>query len=248
MMQGAEQFTHSAYPFFTATLIVGLLSMALIQVLKDLLPIRRWFQQHWVRQWLGQRSKLIADRTALPDLGTVPVEKDLVQLAADGDAGSLYNLPIEQLCGQLNAAAQAVLDHPKEHEALLWLLAAKAEKDDVSTVLDCSATYREQSGTKLEGPDLTAFTRCVDARNRVAHQVQRAIDALQLSAGNRWKLCIQNFAIALSGMIAVIWECTSGEGGRTLERIEVTLAVAILGGFIAPIGRDLLAALQSARK
>jgi hypothetical protein len=246
MIEGAQHFTHSAYPFFTATLIVGLLSMALIQVLKDLLPIRRWFQQHWVRQWLGQRSTLIGERAQLPDLEKV--EQDLVQLATDGDVGSLYNLPIEQLCGQLNAAAQAVLDHPKEHEGLLWYLAAKAEKDDVSKVLDCSAVYREQSGTKLEGTDLSAFKSCVDARNRVAHQVQRAIDALQLSAGNRWKLWIQIFAIALSGMIAIIWEWSSGEGGRTLERIEVTLAVAILGGFIAPVGRDLLAALESARK
>lgn len=242
----AKEFTRSAYPFFTASLIVGLLSMALIQVFKDLLPIRRWFQQQWVWEWLGQRSKLIGEKVEL--LSPEKVESDLVQLATDGDAGSLYSLPIEQLCGQLNAAAQAVLDHPKEHEALLWYLAAKAEKADVSKLLECSAMFRQQSGAELKDADRLAFTECVDARNRVAHQVQRAIDALQLSAGNRWKLWIQLFAIGLSGIIALAGESFFPKVGGTLARIEITLAIAILGGFIAPVGRDILAALESVRK
>ncbi len=236
--------TRAAYPLLTATLTVGLLSMALIQVFKDLLPVRRWFQRYWVRQWLERR--LSGGR--LEPSHIEKVEFDLVQLATDGDSKSFYDLPIEQLCGQLNAAAQAVLDHPREHEVLLRCLAAKASSEDVAKVLECSAMYREQSGTKLEGPDRSAFTNCVDARNRVAHQIQRAIDALQLSAGNRWKLWIQIFSIGLSGIIALAGVSFFGDVSGELKRIEITVAIAILGGFFAPVARDLIAGLQSVRK
>jgi hypothetical protein len=246
VMSTAEHFTRSAYPFLTATITVGLLSMALIQVFKDLLPVRRWFQGYWVRQWLEQRRTLMGGR--FEPCQVKKVEIDLVQLATDGDSKSFYDLPIEQLCGQLNAAAQAVLEHPGEHEALLRCLAAKASSEDVSKVLECSAMYREQSGTKLEGQDRSAFTNCVDARNRVAHQIQRAIDALQLSAGNRWKLWIQIFSIGLSGIIALAGVSFFGEVGGALKRMEITVAVAILGGFFAPVARDLIAGLQSVRK
>ena len=108
--------------------------------------------------------------------------------------------------------------------------------------------YREQSGTKLEGPDRSAFTNCVDARNRVAHQIQRAIDALQLSAGNRWKLWIQIFSIGLSGIIALAGVSFFGDVSGELKRIEITVAIAILGGFFAPVARDPIAGLQSVRK
>jgi hypothetical protein len=246
VLDTAERFTHDAYPFFTATFTIGLLSMALIQVLKDLLPVRRWFQRYWVLQWLQQRRALLGNSSDLPPIEKV--ESDLVQLSTDGDSKSLYNLPIEQLCGQLNSAAQAVLDHPNDHNALLRHLASKASANDIETVLRCSERYREQAGIKLEGPELSAFSKCVDARNRVAHQVQRAMDALQLSAGNRWKLWIQIFSIALSGIMAAIGVSFFGEIHGCLRRTEVTLAVAILGGFFAPVARDLIAGMQSVRK
>ncbi len=246
VLDTAERFTHDAYHFFTASFTIGLLSMALIQVLKDLLPVRRWFQRNWVLQWLEQRRALIGDSSNPPPLETV--ESDLVQLSTDGDSNSFYNLPIEQLCGQLNSAAQAVLEHPNDHDTLLWHLASKASREDIETVLKCSEKYRKQAGIKLDGPELSGFTECVDARNRVAHQVQRAIDALQLSAGNRWKLWIQIFSIALSGIIAAIGVSFFGEIHGCLRRTGVTLAVAILGGFFAPVARDLIAGMQSVRK
>ncbi len=238
----AERFSHTAYPFFTATLIVGLLSMALIQILKDLLPVRRLFQRYWVRRWLLQR------RRQPIEFDPRRAELELIQLATDGDSRSFYSLPIEQLCGQLNAAAQSVLEYPESHKALLWCLASGARHEDVFTVIECSKIYRQQSGTKLEGGDRSTFSNCVDARNRVAHQIQRAVDALQLSAGNRWKLWIQVFSIALSGLIASVALSLFGEVGGPWRRLETTVAVALLGGFFAPIARDVIAGLQSIRR
>jgi hypothetical protein len=248
----ARDFSHTAYPFLAAALAVGLFSMALIQTFKDLLPIRRWFQRSWVLQWLDLRrtsaGKRMSMLPAVPNDAPDLLEDDLVRLAADGDRNSFYNLPIEQLCGQLNSAAQSVLDHPEEHPQLLSYLAAKAEPEDIAKVVSCSLMYRQKSGSKLNDDDQqAAFTDCVDARNRVAHQVQRAIDALQLSAGNRWKFWIQIFSIALSGLVAIftvpLFADVSDE-----RRIGLTLLVALLGGFFAPVARDLFAGLQSLGK
>lgn len=251
VLNTAERFSRTVYPFFTATLIVGLLSMALIQILKDLVPVRRWFQKYWVRQWLQERKpfwKPGFDPEQRANFDPRKAEWDLIQLAMDGDSNSFFNLPIEQLCGQLNAAAQSVLEHPEEHKTLLYYLASKAEPRDVWTVIQCSERYREQSGTKLEGSDRSAFAYCVDARNRVAHHIQRAIDALQLSAGSRWKLWIQIFSIALSGLIASVAISLFGEVGGPWRRLETTAAVGLLGGFLAPIARDVIAGLQSIRR
>ena len=46
-----------AFPFATALAAVGVISMAFIQTVKDMLPVRRWFQAWWVREWLQEQAR-----------------------------------------------------------------------------------------------------------------------------------------------------------------------------------------------
>jgi len=84
----------------------------------------------------------------------------------------------------------------------------------------------------------------VDARTRVTHQVQRAIDALQITAAFRWKFILQLSSILLSGAIAGIgvWKFAPQAG------FLAVVGIGIMGGFLAPVARDLVAALQQLRK
>src|SRR5277367_754244 len=124
IQQGLKAIATDIVPFLTAASAVGVLSMAFIQTLKDMFPLRTWFQRAAVAKWLAanatpsQRDPQVA-------------EQDLVRLSTDGDAEAFYQLPIEQLCGQINAALQVVLDYPALHTDLLYSLAFGANPDDL---------------------------------------------------------------------------------------------------------------------
>jgi hypothetical protein len=266
-----------SYSFFTAIAAVGVLSMAVIQTMKDMFPLRNWFQQVALEDWLRQKAsqsrrqwddwlrkdgqQWFADETVrgttwlrptdAEELSNGPdperAEQDLIKLATDGDSKALYDLPIEQLCGQLNAAAQVVLDQPREHPDLMRSIASVADPADIARVM---FPPREANGPRPPEPGdaQRRYDSFIDARNRVTHQIQRAIDALQVSAGFRWKFYLQLASIVLSGIIAAIGVWTFGNIPGFWQRLLTTLAVGVLGGFLAPVARDLVAALQQLRK
>lgn len=245
----AEKVSHETYHFFTAAVVVGLLSMAIIQTFKDMLPVRRWFQRSWLLRWLDEKNDQVRQRQNIP-ADSREAEKDLVQLAADGDYNSFYNLPIEQLCGQMNAAAQAALDFPRLHGVLLRYVGSQADPADLDKLIggppEAARKPRSQLMEDKDSKAIEEIDNYVDVRNRVAHQIQRAIDALQVSTGQRWKLWIQILSMAISLIIALMGASLFGDisGWR---RAETIVAVALLGGFFAPIARDLIAGLQQLR-
>src|ERR1051326_4355691 len=96
--------------------LLSTFAMAILQTAKDLLPIRRLFHRNHLRHWFAYRCK---------DAGMCrDAEHDLVALATDGDADAFFDLATEQLCGQMSAASQVVLDAPGEHPALIQCMTA----------------------------------------------------------------------------------------------------------------------------
>ena len=245
IQEAVQTIATGLFPLAAALAAVGVLSMALIQTAKDLLPLRRWFQAARVQAWLRAQAAQ-APPTPGAAVNAEAAEADLIRLATSGDRAALFDLPIEQVTGQMNAAARLVLDFPWEHEHLARCLAAQASEGDVRRLLE--------AGPPAQGPRpaLSAEEKSalVDARNRVTHQVQRSLDGLQISIGFRWKLYLQIASIALSGLI--VW---AGLLLFVREPIEVFarhlplyVATAVVGGFLAPVARDLVAALQGLRK
>jgi len=262
-----------AYQFLTAIAAVGVLSMAIIQTIKDMLPVRNWFQKYFVCRWLKQKAKgaqvaasewmsmsgaglawfkVERERTDPPadnryfldSPGVSTAERDLFKLATDGDEKALYDLPIEQLCGQINSAAQVVLDRPIDHTDLFLCLASMADPVDAARVM---FPPKEAKGPRPLNDEEAKkrHDNYVDARTRVTHQIQRAIDALQIRVGFRWKFSLQIASIVLSGLIAGVGVWTFGKGPHP---VLSSIGIAILGGFLAPVARDLVAALQQLRK
>jgi hypothetical protein len=232
-----------AVQFLGAAAALGLLTMAVIQTARDLLPLRRRFQRRYVNEWLRGRA-----RQAGGAADAARAEEDLVRLAAAGDGDALYQLPIEQLSGQLATAATLVLEFPGGHPDLLACLAAEAGTGDADAVLLADRLGRTGLES-LRGSSPDEFQRLVDARTRMTHQVQRALDALQISAGARWKLMLQIAAFPLGCALAV--------GGAALVRLPqsgiatplaAALPLGLAAGFLAPIARDLVALLDRARR
>ncbi len=230
-----------------AVTAAGTIAMAILQVVKDLTPLRRSFQRWWISGWIaahvasfnGARQGKGVERTALPSVSAEKTQMVLVELATGGDDRAFYELAIEQMVAQMNAAVQITLDYPKQYYDLLAVMSEGAELDDVATVITGSPTGTHARKTHLSKDYL-------EARARVSHRIQRNLDAIQISLGNRWQFCMQLTALALSTLMleaAVLYVA-----GTTTGTFLIALLIGIVGGYLAPVTRDLVAALQTLRK
>ena len=228
-----------------AIVIVGLLTQAVIQTFKDLFPLRFKLQRKWLEAWLAGRKfgDLDLDEdSAVPKDPESKVEQDMLELATSGDAEAFYSLPIEQLCGQLNAALRAALENPVEHRILIAKFAEGAKRRDLRRFFKPPKSLRVNPETSPE--ERVAIESFADARNRVAHHVERTIDGLQISVGSKWKRWLQissyglSIALALFG-VGMYWHAPS-----PLYALRDALVVGFLAGYLAPIVRDILARVQ----
>jgi hypothetical protein len=215
--------------YVTALSIIGGVSMALLQTLKDLLPIRQAFQEWYLQRWIA-----VAVTEANAKFGPVSADtgtKDLLDISVNGDEAAFYDLQIEQLCGQYTAAMQIVLEFPALHKDLLKITASKASEADMKLYLAAPSSPPSQD--------------FLDARNRIAHQCQRAIDSLQITAGFRWKWWLQCASIVLSAVLALV-ALENQHPAVAVSTVSV-ITSALLAGFLAPVAKDLLAVLSKAR-
>jgi len=220
-------------PYVLALSIIGGVTMAILQTIKDLFPLRQWFQREALQAWLREGETEARARLNNTAISAVNAETDLLTLAVDGDAAALYDLQIEQVCGQFTAAIQIVLEFPAAHVDLLAITASKSDPADINMLLLPPAN-----------PPSSQF---VDARTRVTHQCQRAIDAFQISTGFRWKLCLQWASFVLSTLLAGIAIDWALRPQYLTSTVLVAVPGGFLAGFLAPVAKDLLAVLQKAR-
>lgn len=232
----------NALPFATAMAAIGVLSMAVIQTAKDMFPIRNYFHRHYLKTWLRKKAwsrKIMAEEFEKKEqqVNIEIAEADLIRLATAGDAEAFYDLPIEQLCAQVNAATQVVLDYPADHQDLLTCLASQASASDLYTISKTEFTDVKQPKGQEE----------IDARARVIHQVQRSIDGLQIAAGFRWKFYVQLASFAASFLLTIIGLSFQQNISAVLDNLSLIVFMGIVGGFLAPVARDLVASIQKLR-
>lgn len=229
--------------FLGALTAIGFLSMAIIETLKNMFPVRNQFQSFCLNQWLAAHQKIASERFVKlkRPVSMDEAKADLLTLAVNGNAGALFDLPIEQLCGQLNAAIRVALDYPCEHFSLLAIAAARAPESDMALILS-EGPAPIVDPDKMTAAELKERSRFVDARNRVTQQVQRAVDAFQISTGFRWKFWMQVASFVLPALIALIALKHAHVGKGAL------LLTALVAGFIAPVAHDVLVVIQRLRR
>jgi hypothetical protein len=236
---------------FLALAAAGTISMGTLEVVKALTPIRERYQRRWFKRWLAVQI-VRAHAAAYPDLrpdssetmkeGNTATEKpecragtaeaQLVTLATGGNPSALYSMAAEDMIPVMNLAALIVLDEPRRYLSLLRALSAGVAQEDFKTV--CA------------GPDsLSDIRPYMLARERAARRIQRNLDGARLALGSAWKLRMQVTSI---GLTILIIEATvlSAPPISTLKLI-LAVPIALVGGYLAPITRDLLAALQQLR-
>ncbi len=248
----------------------GALSMIMLQILKEMTPIRRIFQKWWLRKWIGEHfstgrvvlTRLRRDsptkekwrqeqkRYAVSQSRTSPYSV-LIDLATGGDEKALFDLPTEQVVAQINAAAQIVLDYPARHSRLLITLAAGVSSRDINLLI-----RGEMDRTKLklsERPeDKNRIGLLMECRNRVSHRIQRNLDSVQIAMGNRWRWLMQLTAIIFSVFVVEVAVFAAvGDVIRSDQIVDAALLAligGIAGGYLAPVTRDVVAIIEGLRK
>ncbi|MGC1105529.1 MAG: hypothetical protein WA876_03250 [Candidatus Acidiferrales bacterium] len=249
---GLQFLTHWILVIILPLIGIGALAMALVQTAKNLLPLRRWFQRAYVDKWLAQRAHAAV---AAPEAVSLSQAKtDLVHLSTAGDANAFYSLPIEQLCGQINASTQVLLDYPARHWDLLRCLASQSKSADLAAINPPDAASQAARKALLRKPAVTLTDNehnqvddLVAARNRVSHQIQRAVDSLQISAGFRWKFWMQLVSILVSAALAAGALAISGRPLHSAHSVYFIVLAAIFSGLLAPVARDLVATIEQTR-
>jgi hypothetical protein len=217
-----------------ALVAAGVVAMAILQVIKELTPIRRAFQRQWVGRWIAARCEGFNKNPGVQSIGPGGAETDLIDLATGGDDRAFFDLAAEQLIAQMNAAAQAALDYPGKHRDLLAMISEGVEVADIEAVLAYVPRAEESPPQEY-----------LDARNRVGNRIQRNLDGMQISLSSRWQFWMQGAALLIT--VIIIEVAIVGAGSATFGAMVLGVPIGIVGGYIAPVARDLVAALRSLR-
>jgi hypothetical protein len=234
---------------------VGTVSMAMVEFIKAVGNIRRYFHEWQVRRWIRDPRALL----------------DLLFLAI-GDRGrsdALFGQPIEKMMGQVQAAANVALDFPDRYSELYRFLTttdvqAPPVRGNVNAVAAGLPTATDRAGDDREfwhrhiaasrtrqpppaaaaaplatppSPDQLDAAR---ARIRLGNLMSRKLDAFQTRTQYYWDRSNQLAAVLLS-MAVMDYALVIANNGK-LPTIPVLL-LGLLSGAVAPFAKDLSSAL-----
>jgi hypothetical protein len=232
---------------------IGTVSMALLQTAKNLFPLRSGFQRRRFRKWLETASATPPGWTTHEDLKSLKfdsktAETDLIALASAGDSESFYELPIEQMCTQIRGVSTVVLDYPAEHAALLHCLVSQANSADIEHVLvPPTVEVLSKRPDQQSDHEKKKVREYAAAKTRLAAQTRCTIDAIQTSIGSRWKRSLQLASFFLSAILGWVSLLLGVNKPETIPSFPSVLLIGLLSGFLAPVARDLVAAVESWR-
>jgi hypothetical protein len=237
IVAGLKQITDWVTMWAVPLVGIGTVSMAVLQVVKSVFPLRSRFQRKHILSWLKGRT----------ENGASDAEIDLIKLATDGDDAAFYNSPIEDSFARIKATVPVILDYPDKHIDLFKCLASQADAHDIKLVLGpppLEIFYkRGDLSTHEEKEKLKEFAA---AKARVMSQVRCAIDAAESSIQYRWKHLLQVASFLLSAILGAV-ALGLGASPKTAPAFGAVIIIGLLSGFLAPVARDLIAAIESWR-
>lgn len=220
---------------FSAAL--GALAMVLVQITRQLVPFRGEFHLAELKRLMGTDPPAGIDQEE--------IGKALEQLAGRPPSDDDFDMPLEQLCGQLAAAAERVVADPSAKSALARCLAGKDGEADLkkATTADSPAVSSDDAG-KAELDRLAA-------QQALLRIMLARIDRFQLDAGTRWRRRLRATVLQVSLFFGVViafagaWQADS-----TTSRLGFVLYGALAGlmaAFFAMLFRDLTAMAERRR-
>jgi hypothetical protein len=225
---------------FLSLAAAGTIAMAALQVVKEVTPYRRKVQYQWFTSWQDERAadveKCAADEALKALLRDFPVcasktRPELVELSAGRAENALFSMSTDDMVAQMKLAIPIVIDEANRYPSTLLTLSFGASSPDLAMIL---------KGQPQNGSPQLYF----DARARVTRRMERTLDGICIALADRWRLRMQMISLATTTAIVLAVVIAQDAG---LGAILLAVPIGIVGGYFAPITRDLVAALQKLR-
>jgi hypothetical protein len=250
---------------------IGALSMAVVEAVKSMLPLRAYFHRGEIQRWLEGEHRSTDARLMGVGFDDLPSAIDstvalneLLRLAIGGTSyqTALFEQAPEKMFGQIQAAANVAMDFPAIAPNLYEFLTHEAGSERVGTR---RATLKLQEPVGKSDQDVwSRFTVALhagqvdaksddpakkkeyldanQARQRLDNLVRRRLDALQSRVTYRWGRFNQFAAFFTAVGLSVAALVQVPKLGW------FSIAVlAVAAGFLAPPAKDLAAALSNIR-
>ncbi|MGY1693568.1 hypothetical protein ACI780_01550 [Geodermatophilus sp. SYSU D00814] len=153
------------------------------------------------------------------------------------DPRYFFDLPLEQLMGQIAAALQVALATPQRYVELLRCFAGTALPPDERDEDELEMLLRPTPPT---GDELVAAQAVVHER------MQRSIDGVQVIVGHRWRWFVRGSATGVCGILGIL--AVKAAGTRGSARVLVWLLCAGPGSAFAWLARDAAAVVERWRR
>ena len=208
--------------------------------------LHTWFRSHF------QKEEKLKEEEQETKVQVRNVEQDLISLATCGDAAAFYDLAINDLCDQIRKIVPILLDYPEPHKRLLLCLARGAGREDLSLLFGEDDHESPTIHGQFDEDQKDANRKFLAAKSRILVQVRCAIDAIQTSIGYRWKFWLQLASMILSAVIGVVslnlGALSDDKGPLSMTyKFWASVTIGLLAGFLAPVARDLVAAIEKWR-
>lgn len=222
-----EQFSQNILKYAVLLAAIGTITMAMIELVKNVAKLRMRFNRWRVRKWtgaeVGARLEELCIGSARPTEGP----------------GVLYDQPTEKMMGQLQAAANLALDFPYRYEKLYRFLSGSAElSGDAKLWYDYAKAVAEGSAKEDQA------RAAAQARARLGALVARSLDSFQNGTQYLWASLNQRVAVLSAGAF-IFWLLFVMPDTKEL-RFDFfrALVLAFFGGLVAPFAKDVVSALS----
>lgn len=261
-----DTVTDQLSTILTDALAAGIIALSLVEVMKRMTSIRGWFHRNEIESHLSSSSQRYEDAPAadsgdiawgqlkraighvwLTSRPNTKVSERLLSARDRRDWRYFFDLPLEQLMGQLASAIESSLNTPQEFEELLNALVGEAAPMEVEVLV---GPIRTPPGPKASAEHEAGYETYVASFARaqavVGDRVQRSLDALQVVIGHRWRWFLRATVMSICAVVALILVRVSGVNGT--QALAALITITVLGSVVAWIGRDVMAVVERWRR
>lgn len=237
LLSSSNSLGNSLLTYALALAAVGTVVMALLELAKAVLLLRRRFHRAQLARWLGADAAL---------------REELLAVATGGYAseGALFDQPTEKMMAQVQAGANMAMDFPDRYPRFYGFL---TRQPDLRHREDAALWLGHVSGRQnaaAAGADPLAVTDAdrdaAKARARLQNLAARQLDAFQTETEYRWARLNQVVSV-LAGAVLICWILADAAASLQLSGAGLAF-VSLLGGLTAPFAKDVVTALSSFRK
>lgn len=249
---------NDGWQFLGAIITFSFLTMAVLQLVNDLSPVRRVYQRIRLYRWIAGRAaqfERAKGGRALPPANADDALALLISNATGGHSRALFALPTPQLVAQMNAAAQIALENAEPCFPLLAVLSQPGEMNQGAPALAAIAAHLDDLVIVLEGPppplgpDISPDAKMrydekskqyLEARNRLVHRIQRNLDSIQIALGYDSTVANQLLAVTVALLLAFL--VITNRSDEVSDLLYFVLAMS--AGALAPVLSDILTSFR----